>query len=238
MNRPLLLVAILALALSACGPQQPEEVSTQAEPEPAPPSAPVVTPEPTPEPPPEPAPPEPPPELAPLPGVGPSGAIGREARRQAALDLLSDGRSAAGLEVVASGPNRNFDPDLADDMTPKVWVSSKPARRDTPTVDQGKFTVKGPLDKEIVRRVIRARMNAVRGCYHEGLKSKPELKGKLSVDFEIGEDGKVAAAKIHDSKIGSASVEACFIKVIDDWTFPKLKAGERVQVRQDFELVR
>ena len=49
---------------------------------------------------------------------------------------------------------------------------------------------------------------------------------------------KVAAAKIHESKIGSASVEACFIKVIDDWTFPKLKAGERVQVRQDFELVR
>ena len=235
MNRPLLLVAILALALSACGPQQPEEVSTQAEPEPAPPSAPVVTPEPTP----EPTPPEPtPPELAPLPGVGPSGAIGREARRQAALDLLSDGRSAAGLEVVASGPNRNFDPDLADDMTPKVWVSSKPARRDTPTVDQGKFTVKGPLDKEIVRRVIRARMNSLRGCYHEGLKSKPELRGKLSVDFEIGEDGKVAAAKIHESKIGSASVEACFIKVIDDWTFPKLKAGERVQVRQDFELVR
>ncbi|MCA9684525.1 MAG: hypothetical protein KC457_20225, partial [Myxococcales bacterium] len=91
MSRPLLLVPILAgaLALSACGPQQPEEVSTQAEPEPAPPSAPVVTPEPTP----EPTPPEPtPPELAPLPGVGPSGAIGREARRQAALDLLSDGR--------------------------------------------------------------------------------------------------------------------------------------------------
>lgn len=233
MSRSLLL--ILAFALAACGPQQPQEVSTQAEPElehePSPPGPPIAEPEPEPEPEPAPV------VLAPLTGEGPSGAVGREARRQAALDLLADGHSAAALDLAATDPGRNFDPDLAEDMTPKVWVSSKP-RVDMATVEQGKLQVTGPLDREIVRRIVRAHMNRLRGCYHDGLKSQAQLKGKLSVDFQIGEDGKVGGAKVHASKIGSTSVEACFVTAIKGWTFPRLKAGESVQVRQEFELVR
>ena len=67
--------------------------ATPAPAEPSPP--PPITPSPPPPITPPAEPPIPPPPEPPLTGLGPSGAEGRPARRQAALDLLTDGRSAA-----------------------------------------------------------------------------------------------------------------------------------------------
>src|SRR5690606_8655835 len=71
---------------------------------------------------------EPPPsEPAVLSGVGPSGAEGRDARRQAALDLLTDGQTAAALPIDATDPDQKFDPRLAEKMAPKVRLSDVPS---------------------------------------------------------------------------------------------------------------
>jgi hypothetical protein len=158
----------------------------------------------------------PPPE-APLEGSGPSGAEGRVARRQAVLDLLTDGRSAAALDVIAASPGRAFDPQLADDMTPKVYIS----RSTVPEIRQLKATIDGPLDKDIVRRIVRAHINEVRFCYNQGLARNPNLAGRLELEFEILDDGKVGTAAVRASTLADQQVGTCAATMVRRWTFPK-----------------
>ena len=84
----------------------------------------------------------------------------------------------------------------------------------------------GQLDKDLIRRVVRAHLPEVRTCYNEGLARKPELAGKLTVDFTIGIDGHVSASKIKaGSTLGDATVEACIESTVMKWLFPKPDGG-------------
>jgi hypothetical protein len=163
------------------------------------------------------APPVAPPPETPLAGSGPSGAEGRAARRQAVLDLLTDGRSAAALDLIAAGPGRAFDPDLADAMTPKVYIS----RSTVPEIRQLRLTVEGPLDKDIIRRIIRAHINEVRYCYNQGLARNPNLAGRLELEFVILDDGKVGTAAVRSSTLADQQVGTCAANAVRRWTFPK-----------------
>lgn len=171
-----------------------------------------------------------PPVEAPLEGRGPSGAEGRDARRQAVLDLLTDGRSAAALDVIATSPGRAFDPFLADDMTPKVYVS----RSTIPEVRQLTATIDGPLDKEIVRRIVRAHVNEVRYCYSQGLTRNPNLAGKLELEFTVLDDGKVGTAVVRSSTLADPQVGHCTAAAARRWTFPRPE--KVVKVIYPFEL--
>lgn len=199
-----------ALLLAACDAPAPAPTPT-----PAPPPAPAPAPEP---PPPAPAvtPPEPtPPPETPLTGVGPSGAEGRPARRQAALDLLTDGRSAAALDLRATSPGRSFNPYLADELTPTVTV------QELPVIQQGKAKVTGPLDKDIIRRITRAHINEIRHCYNQGLQRNPNLAGQVTIDFTIEVPGTVGDSKVGPSTLRDPAVAECMASRIRRWTFPK-----------------
>lgn len=189
---------------------------------PAPVAAPIPLPAPAPPPVPVPRPPaEPPP-------TGPGDADDRAQRRQAALDLLSDGRSASALELIAAGPNHKFDPGLADTLTPKIIIQEIPGVRQRPS------TVTGPLDKDIVRRVVRAHINEIRYCYNQGLAQDPELGGDVTIDFEILVTGRVGTATVRESTIPDAAVAVCIAKAVGRWTFPK--PATVVQVSYPFTL--
>jgi TonB family protein len=92
-------------------------------------------------------------------------------------------------------------------------------------IRQGKASVSGSLDKDIIRRIIRAHINEVRSCYNAGLTKDPALAGKLVVRFELGADGKVTSAEIVDDQLGDATVGACVAKALRRWTFPKSEGG-------------
>ncbi len=174
-------------------------------------------------------------EPPPLDGEGPSGAAGREARRQAALDLLGDGESAAALSVVATDPGRGFNRNLADDMTPKVWVYDRPKQKSV-NVKPGTLKVTGGLDREIVRRVVRHRLNELRACYTTGLNKNSKVEGSLTINFTIDASGKVPVSSVKQSKLKDASVEACFAKAHRRWKFPKPLDGEMVVVQYTYKL--
>ncbi|MCA9718997.1 MAG: AgmX/PglI C-terminal domain-containing protein, partial [Myxococcales bacterium] len=55
-----------------------------------------------------------------------------------------------------------------------------------PMVRQGKAQVQGALDKDIIRRIVRAHINEVRHCYNQGLSKDPNMKGRVAVQFTIG----------------------------------------------------
>ena len=94
-----------------------------------------------------------------------------------------------------------------------------------PRVRQGKAVVMGSIDKDVIRRIIRAHITEVRHCYNQGLAKDPNLAGRVSVRFIIGSDGKVSASEVADSTIKDESVAKCVAKAVEGWKFPKSPGG-------------
>ncbi len=105
-----------------------------------------------------------------------------------------------------------------------------------PRVRQAKATVKGSLDKDIIRRIVRAHINEVRSCYNAGLLKDPSLSGKVSVQFTIAPTGKVAVAVVSSSTVSDKDVGNCIAKAVKRWKFPKPAGGGNVVVTYPFVL--
>jgi TonB family protein len=105
-----------------------------------------------------------------------------------------------------------------------------------PQVRQAKATVQGSLDRDIVRRIVRAHINEIRSCYNMGLTRDPSLTGRVDVQFLITEHGKVGSSVVTSSTLGDAAVEACMAKAVRRWRFPKPQDGGTVAVDYPFHL--
>jgi hypothetical protein len=179
-----------------------------------------------------------------LSGVGPSGAEGRDARRQAALDLLTDGQTAAALPIDATGPDQKFDPRLAEKLAPKVWLSDSPISGSssgsgvhrTAKIKYNPTKVEGPLDRDIIYRMVRAHINEVRSCYNAGLSQNPKLAGRVTINVVILGTGKVGASVVRETTLGDTTVGNCIAKAVKRWTFPKPRGGDNVIVDFAFDL--
>lgn len=109
-------------------------------------------------------------------------------------------------------------------------------RKPVPKVVQGKAKVSGKLDKDIVRRIVRAHINEVRFCYDKQLARTPELKGKITVAFTIGGDGSTSDVRVSESNLGDAELDACVVDRFTRWKFPKSSDGKPVTVIYPFTL--
>lgn len=108
--------------------------------------------------------------------------------------------------------------------------------RRVPRVRQSKATVKGSLDKDIIRRIVRAHINEVRNCYDKGLAKDDELAGKVTVDFTIAATGKVSVAGVDSTTLSDEDVGKCIAKAAKRWKFPKPAGGGVVVVKYPFVL--
>lgn len=89
----------------------------------------------------------------------------------------------------------------------------------------GEATVKGSLDKEVIRDVIQKHIGEVKHCYEAELEKNKDLAGKLMVNFTIGTDGKVTESKLDQTTLHNAVVEKCVVESVRSWEFPKPKGG-------------
>ncbi len=104
-------------------------------------------------------------------------------------------------------------------------------------VEPGTPLVRGHLDKEIVRRVIRHHLNEVKYCYERELLHKPTLAGRLLVKFVIGATGQVASSVVESSTTAHPPVDACVAEAVRRWTFPSVNSqGGLVIVSYPFVL--
>lgn len=89
---------------------------------------------------------------------------------------------------------------------------------------------RGCLDKELIRRVIRAHLSQVRYCYQLALQEQPGLAGKIAVSFAVGAQGAVTAAEIASATARSETLEGCLLSRVRQWRFPveKGQLGYRV----------
>jgi outer membrane biosynthesis protein TonB len=187
----------------------------------------------------EPTPPEPPetPQAEPTPEPTPepprTAAEGPSGDPEAVLALLVDGERAAALPLVDSDPGMEFDPRLVDKLAPRVEPFAIPP---VAKVKQAPAEVQGELDREVIRRVVRAHLNEARLCYERVLTKQPTLGGKVRIDFVIGAQGKVSVASVGETTLGNPEVAACIAKRVKRWTFPPPKDGKSVKVSYPFLL--
>lgn len=105
-----------------------------------------------------------------------------------------------------------------------------------PTIRQGNAEVQGAIDKDIIRRIVRAHVNEVRHCYNQGLARSPRLAGRVAIQFTIGSDGSVPTAVVAESTINDAAVSGCIAQAVRRWKFPKPQGGGSVIVTYPFVL--
>ena len=95
------------------------------------------------------------------------------------------------------------------------------------------------LDREAVRRGIKAATPRIRDCYDRALKHDPALAGRVVVEFHIegGADGGgvVTSGEVIESGTQSPFFEACVLKEVAGATFDAPEGGGAVTVRYPFQ---
>ena len=105
-----------------------------------------------------------------------------------------------------------------------------------PTVRQARAEVQGALDRDIIRRIVRAHINEVRYCYNQALARDPNARGRVAIQFRIDGKGKVPSAVVQETTMRDAGVGNCMAQAARRWTFPKPEGGGDVIVTYPFVL--
>ncbi len=83
----------------------------------------------------------------------------------------------------------------------------------------------GSLPAEVVQRIVRQNFGRFRMCYEGGLKSNPNLTGRVAVRFVIGRDGAVSNVGNAGSDIPDSGVVSCVVSAYYGLSFPAPKDG-------------
>ena len=105
-----------------------------------------------------------------------------------------------------------------------------------PQVRQAKAQVMGSLDKDIIRRIVRAHINEVRSCYNASLTLDPNLSGRVDVRFVISAEGKVRSSSVQANSTNEVKLGECIARAVKTWKFPKPAGGGEVTVTYPFNL--
>lgn len=81
------------------------------------------------------------------------------------------------------------------------------------------------LAPELIQATVRASFTDMRICYEDALQIDPALAGKVTVNFNVNEDGSVFNAADGGSTIADAAMVQCVIDVIAGSTFPTSSGG-------------
>jgi pSer/pThr/pTyr-binding forkhead associated (FHA) protein len=94
-----------------------------------------------------------------------------------------------------------------------------------PSVRQGATQVNGRLPAEVIQRIVRQNFGRFRLCYENGLRTNPNLSGRVSVKFVIDRSGSVATAQDGGSEIPDQGVVSCVVRGFGNLSFPQPEGG-------------
>ena len=106
-------------------------------------------------------------------------------------------------------------------------------RAKPPSVRMGAVSVSGALPPEVIQRIVRQNFGRFRLCYENGLRSNPDLQGRVSVRFTIGADGNVASTANGGSDLPDGNVIACVVRSFGGLMFPAPEGGNVVVTYED-----
>ncbi len=123
----------------------------------------------------------------------------------------------------------------AHDGPDTVDLDASPAR--IPRVRQLKSTVGDGLDKQVVRRIVRAHINEFRYCYNLALERDPDASGRVTIAFEVDAAGDVVSVDLRNATLGDAEAEECLATALGRWKFPKPSAAGNTKISYPFEFL-
>ena len=132
-------------------------------------------------------------------------------RKDAVAKLFAGGPTVTRLPLRATDTGEEFDPGL------RARINRGPV----PRVRQAKADIRGPLDKNIIRRIVRSRMSEVRFCYDKLLKRDPKAAGTIGLKWTVKPDGTVGDVKKGKGSLRDKALHECLLKRIAGWRFPK-----------------
>ncbi len=98
----------------------------------------------------------------------------------------------------------------------------------------GQAVIMGAMDRKDIDAFIRRNLGKIVWCYEKVLLTKPDIFGKIVINFIIDAEGNVAASKVGRSTMGAEIVESCIAEQIKKIKFPKPKNGKIVIVNYPF----
>jgi hypothetical protein len=94
----------------------------------------------------------------------------------------------------------------------------------------------GGLSREVIRREVGRHLAEVRFCYEQGLRTRPELQGRVTVKFAIGPTGSVITAGVLQNELQAPDVALCISAATKRWHFPSPEGTGTVLVTYPFML--
>lgn len=91
----------------------------------------------------------------------------------------------------------------------------------------------GQIDREGIRKVFFDNQRAIRSCYERELNRDPNLSGKIMLNFDIGEHGRVVgtpSVNWGDSTLQNRGVAECVLGRLRTWRFPEPPRNQVVNV--------
>jgi hypothetical protein len=156
------------------------------------------------------------PGLSPLPGMtGPGRGTCNPLRQRCA-----EGTIAARLHTVDTGPGQGELPEAG----PGGGVRQH-ARVPTPVPSE---TV-GALSAHAIRQTIRRNIRRVHACYQQGLRTNPDLEGRVALTWMIQRDGVTTAVRVLSNDTGDSEVGRCIERTVQMMTFPQAEAMSGVR---------
>ena len=101
-------------------------------------------------------------------------------------------------------------------------------------VDDSAAEIIGQIDREAIRRVIMANRSSLRSCYERALQSNSILHGKLVLNWDIEDRGRVTRVKIQSDTLADAAVGKCVERVIGALRFPSPPVNQVARVTYPF----
>ena len=149
--------------------------------------------------------------------------------------------SAVGVEPTQSQGGVSLDDSLASTRgfdtglgaQQRVWVGLGRRRsgRRIAKIKLAPPQVKGGLPAQVVRRTMIRRLSSMRGCYQRQLDLTPDLRGRLSLRFDVDPRGRVKAVDLKSQRISQSSLKSCIKSQIKRLRFPQAESGESTSVR-------
>ncbi len=86
----------------------------------------------------------------------------------------------------------------------------------------------GQLDKDLIRRIVRAHMPEITKCYEAALVRAPAATGQIVIDFTVGVQGSVTGTEVGSTEIADSELTGCMQTAIKRWLFPRPEGGSVV----------
>jgi hypothetical protein len=83
----------------------------------------------------------------------------------------------------------------------------------------------GHLPASAIQRVVQQNFGRFRSCYEAGLKTNPNLTGRVTARFVIARDGSVATVASGGSDLPDAGVVSCVLRAYGSLSFPAPSDG-------------